>query len=181
MEHRIICAGFGGQGIMLMGQLLAHAALAEGFETVRLPTYGPETRGGTANCSVIISPGHIDSPIVSGDATAVLVMNEPSLARFEADLRPGGTLVINSSLVKQLPARRDLVVHAVPATELAIEAGAPQVANVVMLGALLAAVPLFPESLLLEMIHRRLGESKAHLLEVNGKALRLGFEAIRGR
>lgn len=179
MEHRIVCAGFGGQGIMLMGQLLAHATLLRGFQTVWLPTYGPETRGGTANCSVIISPEPIDSPIVSGDATLLLVMNEPSLERFEKDLVPGGVLFLNQSLIRRPVRRQDIAVHAVPATELAIQAGAPQTANMVMLGALLEAQPIFPESLLADLVRQKLGPAKQHLVAVNQEALRLGAQAIR--
>ena len=134
MMHQIVIAGFGGQGIMTMGQFLAYAGMLEGKAVSWLPSYGPEMRGGTANCHVIISSeGAVGSPIVT-DATAVIVMNRPSLAKFEPLTIPGGLLLINASLITDKSRREDIEVLYIPANEIADELKDTRVANMVMLG-----------------------------------------------
>ncbi|MFA5058804.1 MAG: 2-oxoacid:acceptor oxidoreductase family protein, partial [Opitutaceae bacterium] len=140
-EERIIIAGFGGQGVLMIGKLLAHAGMMEGKNVTWLPAYGPEMRGGTANCNVIISDDIIGAPIVT-EATCVIAMNLPSLDRFESFVRPGGWLLANSSLIPRTPVRRDVQTLAIPVNDLAQEQGSPKVANVVMLGAYLAVTPV---------------------------------------
>lgn len=139
MTHEIILAGFGGQGVMVMGQLLAYAGMLEGSYVSWIPSYGPEMRGGTANCSVIISEEPVGSPIV-GEATAVVAMNLPSFEKFESSLSPGGVMLINSSLIDRESKRDDIRVYKVPANDIANDLGNARMANMVALGALNAAL-----------------------------------------
>ena len=176
-NERIILAGFGGQGIMTMGQLLAQAGLDEGRHVTWLPSYGPEMRGGTANCDVILDDAEIASPIVHGDATTVIVMNVPSL-KFVADLVPGGVALINTSLVDVPVERDDIRVYYVPANELAIEAGNLQTTNMVMLGAFAETTHCLDAASVLNAMAKKLGERKAHLMESNRAAFAAGSQAV---
>lgn len=133
MDQELIIAGFGGQGILSMGKILAYAGLHEGKNVSWLPSYGPEMRGGTANCNVIISEEPVGSPIISS-ATALIVMNQPSLEKFEDMLVPGGIVILDSSLVPIMPTRQDLKVFSLPATTHAYEMGNPTFAGVILLG-----------------------------------------------
>ncbi len=137
----IVIAGFGGQGVLFLGEVLAQAALREGREVTWLPAYGPEQRGGTAYCTVVISDGPIGSPVVS-DPAVLIAMNRPSLERFEPAVRPGGLIVCDVTLTGRAPGRADVRSVAVPATAIAAELGAARAANVVLLGATLAAEPV---------------------------------------
>ena len=123
MQRDVIMAGFGGQGILLIGKMLAYAGMHEGKEVSWLPSYGPEMRGGTANCTVVISDKPVGSPVIRSPR-AVVAMNLPSLEKFEPDIREGGLLLINSSLINRGPERDDLTVVEIPANELASELGA---------------------------------------------------------
>jgi len=176
-NERIIIAGFGGQGIMTMGQLLAQAALDEGRHTTWLPSYGPEMRGGTANCDVIVDDDEIASPVVHGDATSVIVMNKPSL-KFVADLVPGGFALINASLVDERVGRDDVRAFYVPANELAIQVGVLQVTNMVMLGAFSEMTHCVASESVLHALEVKLGAKKAHLMDANRRAFALGAETI---
>jgi 2-oxoglutarate ferredoxin oxidoreductase subunit gamma len=174
MEHRIIIAGFGGQGILMIGKLLAHAGMMEGRNVTWLPSYGPEMRGGTANCNVIISEEIIGAPIVTTDATCVIAMNLPSLDRFEAAAQPGGLLLINSSLVPKHTSRTDVQVLEIPVNEIAQQQGSAKVANVVMLGAYLALTGAVRKESVIAAIEEVLGKTKRHLLPINLNALEEG-------
>ncbi len=174
MEERIIVAGFGGQGVLMLGKLLAEAGMSEGRHVTWLPSYGPEMRGGTANCNVIIADRPIGAPIVT-EATCVIAMNRPSLDRFESAAVPGGWLLLNRSLVPQDPSRRDVRVLAVPATALAQAQGSPRVANVVMLGAYLALTQAVRQESVAAAIGELLGPSRQHLLKINLNALQAGL------
>lgn len=134
MEERVIMAGFGGQGLMTIGQLLAYAGLEEDKNVSWMPSYGPEQRGGTANCHVIVSDGPVGSPVIS-EATGVIVMNRPSLEKFESYLIQGGVLVIDSTLIDVKASRTDVEAIYVPADEMANEMGNSKMANMIMLGA----------------------------------------------
>ncbi len=173
-EERIIIAGFGGQGILMLGKLLAEAGMADGKQVTWLPSYGPEMRGGTANCNVILSEDPIGAPIVT-EATCVIAMNLPSLDRFESFVQPGGWLLLNRSLIPQDPGRRDVRVLAVPANALAQEQGSPRVANVVMLGAFLALTQAVRKASVAAAIRDVLGPAKQHLLGINLNALEAGM------
>jgi len=173
-EDRIIVAGFGGQGVLMTGKLLAHAGMMEGKQVTWLPSYGPEMRGGTANCHVILSESIIGSPIVT-EATCVLAMNLPSLDRFESAVQPGGWLVLNRSLIPRAPARSDVRVLAIPAGDIARQQGSPRVANVVMLGAFLGLSQPVLQASIIAAIEDVLGPAKQHLLAINLNALEAGF------
>ena len=177
MAERIIIAGFGGQGVLLMGQILAKAGLLEGKNSLWLPSYGPEMRGGTANCSVIVSEDEIYSPLVTR-ATSVIVMNRPSLDKFEASVVPGGKLFINSSIIDVKATRTDIDVYYVPVNEIAHELGNPKAGNMVMLGAYLAKCPCVEVETALQALMEKLGERKAHLLPMNREAFAKGAASI---
>jgi 2-oxoglutarate ferredoxin oxidoreductase subunit gamma len=154
--HEIVIAGFGGQGVLFLGEVLARAALAEDRHVTWLPAYGPEQRGGTANCTVVISDQPIASPVVA-DASLLIVLNRPSLDRFEARVRRNGLIAVDSTTVDRVPALDDIDVIAVPATAIAGDLGSPRVANVVLLGAVLTVLPIVPvdaaRRVLEEMVH----------------------------
>jgi 2-oxoglutarate ferredoxin oxidoreductase subunit gamma len=173
-EERIIIAGFGGQGVLMLGKLLAEAGMREGKQVTWLPSYGPEMRGGTANCHVIISDEPIGAPIVS-EATGLIAMNLPSLDRFERDVQPGGWLLLNSSLIPRAPSRRDLRALPVPVNEIAQQQGSQRVANVVMLGACLSLCHPVQKASVVAAIEDVLGKTKKHLLDINLNALEAGL------
>ncbi len=175
-EERIIIAGFGGQGVLMLGKLLAEAGMNEGKQVTWLPSYGPEMRGGTANCNVIISDEAIGAPIVT-EATGLIAMNLPSLDRFESSVLPGGWLLLNSSLIPRAPSRRDLRVLSIPANDIAQRQGSPKVANVVLLGACLALCNPVQKASVASAIEEVLGKTRQHLLSINLNALEAGIEA----
>jgi 2-oxoglutarate ferredoxin oxidoreductase subunit gamma len=175
VHEKIICAGFGGQGIMFLGKLLAQAGMAEGLAVTYLPSYGAEVRGGTAHCNVIASSDEIASPVI-GRATGEIMMNHPSLVKFEPTLCPGGLLVVNASLTLEPPRRDDIEVIAVPATEIADSLGNTQVANMVALGCFLRKRPFVSLSTVLDCLEEVLPERRRHLLDVNREALQKGVD-----
>ncbi|MCG8480801.1 MAG: 2-oxoacid:acceptor oxidoreductase family protein [Spirochaetales bacterium] len=177
-EAKIVCAGFGGQGVMSMGRLLAYTGMLENREVSWLPSYGPEMRGGTANCHVIVSEHPVGSPIIHKDATAALVMNLPSVRKFEPELVPGGLLVLNRSLIDVEPERSDIDVLAVDANEIAAALGNAKVANMVMLGAYLAKSGLFDLASVEEALKKVFGPKKAAMLPLNEAALERGAAAV---
>ena len=176
--EQIIIAGFGGQGVLSMGMLLTYAGMLEGKQVTWLPSYGPEMRGGTANCNVILSDQEIGSPIVI-NATTVVAMNRPSLDKFENSVVPGGNLFINSSLIHEKASRTDIDVIYVPANTLAAELKNEKVANMVMLGAYLAKTKVLDPESVLESLPKVLGESKAKFIPMNREALAKGAAAVK--
>ncbi|MDF2521679.1 MAG: 2-oxoacid:ferredoxin oxidoreductase subunit gamma [Clostridia bacterium] len=178
MTHEIIMAGFGGQGVMAMGKILVEAALKEGKEVSWLPSYGPEMRGGTANCNVIISEDPVGAPVVS-EATAALILNRPSLDKFENDVIPGGTLIINSSLIDKKATRTDIKVYYVPANDIANELGSGKIANMVMLGAYLEASGAATQDSVMEIISEIFTGKKASVIPLNKEALVRGAACIK--
>lgn len=179
VNEKIICAGFGGQGVMSMGQLLTYAGMIEGKEVSWLPSYGPEMRGGTANCHVMVSDTLIGSPVITDDATCAIIMNLPSLDKFEADVTPGGLVLINSSLIPKKVTRDDVKAYYIPANEIAGDLGNAKVANLVMLGAYLELVSPVKVETIIEALKKVFGPSKAHLLPMNEMALKKGAESIK--
>jgi 2-oxoglutarate ferredoxin oxidoreductase subunit gamma len=171
MQTEIITAGFGGQGVLFTGQLLTYAAMDEGREVTWIPSYGPEMRGGTANCTVVISDEEIGSPMVS-DPQAVIAMNLPSLDKYEGKVRPGGVLVVNESMVDRAVSRQDIKVVMVKANEIAEELGDKRMMNMVLLGALIANLPVIP----LKAIEKALA---GHLPERHHKMLPKNYEALK--
>ena len=176
MTERVIMAGFGGQGIMMIGKLLAGVAMREGKEVTFFPSYGAEVRGGTAHCHIVISDEPINSPVVE-EADTLFIMNQPSYDKFRGRLRDGGLLVLNSSMAEEAAspeAGRTATCVGVPATEAANEIGNVRVANSVMLGAYAAARGLLPVEAVLAGLEREMVGRKAALLEVNRTAFRKG-------
>jgi 2-oxoglutarate ferredoxin oxidoreductase subunit gamma len=173
MHTEIILAGFGGQGVLLIGKLLAYVGMKAGREVTWMPSYGPEMRGGTCNCTVVLSDQPIGSPI-SKSPHGLIALNLPSLDKFEPAVRPGGVIVVNSSLINRLPQRRDVTVVAVPANEIAIECGSAKAANMVALGAYLGASGVADQ----EQVKVIIAESfaaKPALVALNHAALSRGF------
>ncbi len=173
-----IFAGFGGQGVLLIGQLLAYAGMYEGKNVSWLPSYGPEMRGGTANCSVVVSDDPVASPVINM-ADCVIAMNRPSLDKFEANVIPGGKLFINSSIIDKKAERDDIEVYYVPCNEIAEKLGNPKVANMAMLGAYLEATKAVSNKSVIDALLYKLGEKKAHLIPLNEQAIGMGAESIR--
>lgn len=176
--HEIIFAGFGGQGILSMGQILAYSALMEGKEVSWMPSYGPEMRGGTANCTVIVSNSRISSPIISTFDSAI-VLNQPSLEKFENTVKPGGLILYEESTIITPPKRRDVEVLSIPATDEANKLQKRQVANMIMLGAFLEKSSLVKIENIMKALKEVLPERHHHLLPLNEKALIIGQEMAR--
>ncbi len=180
MYHQILIAGFGGQGVLTCGQVLALAASMEGRHVTWMPSYGPEQRGGTAYCVVTLSDRRIGSPLAE-NLTAALIFNKPSMIKFEPQLIEGGLLILNSSMVKTGAQRSELIVHQVPADEIAREAGMRRASNIVLLGAYLAASSAVSFDATMEAIVEYLGPARKSLVEVNRKALTAGWNFMSGR
>lgn len=176
MEQSIVIAGFGGQGVLFAGQLLAYAALAAQKHVTWIPSYGPEMRGGTAHCTVVIGDDPIGSPLVR-TPDMVIAMNQPSAQKYAPLVIKGGLFLVNGSLVESLPPRPEIETIVVPANQLASQCGAAKVANVVMLGALLALRPLLPRQSLIDALDAHLPERHRQWLTANLAALNAG-EAI---
>ena len=178
MEKSFVIAGFGGQGVMLAGKLLAQAGVDCGLDVTWLPSYGPEMRGGTANCTVLLSDGPIGSPVVDNPTTLV-AMNLPSLDRFEKTVVAEGIIVVNSSLITRSVERSDVHALRVPASDIAVSLGNPQVANMVVLGAVVKATAIIPFELMKTAMARMIGHNihSAKLIAVNEQALSAGYDS----
>mgnify|MGYP001055562127 CR=1 FL=1 len=179
MNEKVIMAGFGGQGIMAIGKILAYAGMLENKEVSWLPSYGPEMRGGTANCAVIVSDKPVGSPVITNDATSALVLNLPSLDKFENDVVAGGKIIVNSSLIDKKVSRTDVEAYYVEANKIATELGNVKAVNMVMLGAYLELFKPVSLKSVLDAFLKVFGEDKAKLLPLNEKALMAGAEAVR--
>ncbi len=177
MIHQIIIAGFGGQGVMSMGQILTYAGMLEGKEVSWLPSYGPEMRGGTANCNVIVSEQPVGSPIVT-KASAAIVMNRPSLEKFENSVALDGMLFVNTSLIDQKASRKDIQTFYIPANDVANQLGESRIANMVILGAFLEKAKAVQIESVLESLKKVLGPSKEHLIPINRRALEEGSKSV---
>jgi 2-oxoglutarate ferredoxin oxidoreductase subunit gamma len=177
--EEIVIAGFGGQGALSMGQLIAYAAMTEGKEVSWMPSYGPEMRGGTANCIVIVSGERISSPIVTRFDTAI-VLNQPSLEKFEPAVRGGGLLLFERSTVGTAPSRTDVDVVGIDGVAEADRLSNKQVANVVLLGAFLARRPVVSPASVVRALASVLPPHRQHLVPVNERALARGAELARG-
>jgi 2-oxoglutarate ferredoxin oxidoreductase subunit gamma len=173
MQTEIVISGFGGQGALFAGQLLSYTALEKDKHVTWFPSYGPEMRGGTAHCTVIISDEEIGSPVVR-NPKAVIVMNLPSLDKYEPLVAPGGVLVVNTSLVDREPTREDVQVVLVPANDIAEELGEKRLANLVLLGALLARLDVLSLEDVGAALDRHIPEHRRNLLEANLVALDRG-------
>lgn len=178
MHSEIILSGFGGQGIMFAGQIMSYAAMDSGKEVTWIPSYGPEMRGGTANCTVVIADEEIGSPVVKNPDGA-LVMNLPSLDKYEPVVKPGGALVINSSMVNHAAVRTDITSVAIPCNEIAEEIGNPRLANMVAIGALLACMGVLTLADMETALNNHMPGRHKNLLPKNIEALSRGAEFAR--
>jgi 2-oxoglutarate ferredoxin oxidoreductase subunit gamma len=174
MQNDVIMAGFGGQGVMLIGKILAYAGMNEGKEVSWLPSYGPEMRGGTANCTVVVSDRPVGSPLVY-HPQAVVAMNLPSLDKFEPLVEAGGILVVNTSLVPREAVRHDVDLIKLPATDIALALDNPRAANMVALGAYIGATGVVSIEAVAGVV-RETFAGRPKVVDANLKALRRGYE-----
>lgn len=174
-REEIIFAGFGGQGIMLMGKAISYAAMNSGMHVTWMPSYGAEVRGGTAHSMVVISEDIIASPVVK-EPTICVIMNKPSLQKFEERVRKNGILLINKSLIDTDAKRKDIEIFNIPATDMASELGNVKIANMVMLGALLARRRALTLKSLLDALKDVISVSHHDMIPINEKAIRKGYE-----
>lgn len=179
MRHEeTIFSGFGGQGALFAGQLLAYAGMAEGLYVTWIPSYGPEMRGGTANCTVILSEEEIGAPIIH-HPTAAVVLNRPSMEKYDPLVKAGGVLIINDSLVDSPSERDDIRIIRIPASDIATKLGNPRMANMVLLGALLEATGIVSLDTVVQQLDEHLSERQRKWLGPNEKALQKGQALAR--
>lgn len=174
MTHEILLAGFGGQGILFSGKFLAYDGLLENREVSWLPSYGPEMRGGTCNCSIILSDTKIGSPIVS-NPNVLVAMNLPSLDKFEKSAVPGAKIFVDSSLIDRKVERDDVEVYYIPATKLASDENLPGLANMIMIGHVIAKAGVMPYENVETTMKKLVPAKKQNLIELNIKAVELGY------
>ena len=173
MENKIIIAGFGGQGVQSLGMFIAFASIHDGKEVTFLPSYGPEMRGGTSNCSVVVSDKPVASPIIA-HPDMLIAMNKPSPYKFENTVKPGGTIIVNSSLIEDKVKRTDVKVLYVDANRLAVEAGNSRTANIVVLGAYTKLSGVFTPEIMKAVIEKKFAK-KPKVIPANFTAFDLGY------
>ena len=175
MTKQILIAGFGGQGILFSGKFLAYEGLIDSKEVSWLPSYGPEMRGGTANCSIILSDTKIGSPIV--DKPDILIaMNGPSYDKYITEITPGGKVFIDSSLIDKKCTRDDVEAHYIPATKIASDENLPGLANMIMLGIMIKHTDIIPHENIEKTLQKIVPAKKQNMLELNKKAIQIGFD-----
>lgn len=179
MIEKIKVAGFGGQGVLALGQIIANVSMKQDLHVAWIPSYGAEMRGGTANCSVIYSDHLVGSPILSNDITTLIVMNEPSLDKFEDLVVPNGNIIVNSSVVNRKVKRDDVNAYYVDATSIASDIGNIKVANMVILGSFVKVTNLAPEELIHSVFEEKFGGEKAKFIPMNIEAFAKGQAAIK--
>ena len=175
MNKEILIAGFGGQGILFSGKFLAYEGLIDGKEVSWLPSYGPEMRGGTANCSIIISDSAVGSPIVS-NPDILIAMNLPSLDKYEKEAKKGAQIFVDSSLIDRKVEREDVEVYYIPATKMASDEGLTGLANMIMIGHMIAKSGIIPEENIEKAMQKVVPSAKQNMFDLNMKAVKLGFE-----
>lgn len=178
ISEEIIIAGFGGQGVLSMGQTLGYAAMVENKEVTWMPSYGPEMRGGTANCITIVSDTKISSPIISRFDTAI-ILNQPSMEKFESRVKPGGVLIYESTNILHASERTDIDIYPIPAADEANKLNNVKVANMILLGAFLARKPVVSFDSVIEALKKVLPERYHHLLALNRQALEAGQKLMK--
>jgi 2-oxoglutarate ferredoxin oxidoreductase subunit gamma len=178
MQKEIIIAGFGGQGVLFAGQLLAYAAMDHGLHVTWIPSYGPEMRGGTANCTVVISDEEIGSPMVSRPS-AIIAMNRPSLDKYENTVKDGGLLILNQSMMDREVTRKGIQVVLVPANDIAEELGDKRMTNMVLLGALLANLEVLPQEAVAKSLKEHLPQRHQRLLPLNLQGMQRGAAYVK--
>jgi 2-oxoglutarate ferredoxin oxidoreductase subunit gamma len=177
MDSNVLIAGFGGQGVLFIGQLLANACMNEGLNVTWFPAYGAEMRGGTVNCTVCMSDDEVACAFVD-KPNNVIALNGPSFERFEDKIKSGGIMVVNSSLVKARPSRTDITYKFVPMTDIAHKSGHEKMANIVSLGAFIKAFPVVTKESIVSVMKTKLTGKKAQMLDGNIKALDEGFISV---
>ena len=175
MTSKILIAGFGGQGILFAGKVLAYKGLVEGKQLSWLPSYGPEMRGGTANCNVIISDEPVGSPIVD-NPNVLIVMNLPSLDKYENEAEPGAKIFVDSTLISRKVERDDVDVYYIPATKMAQDAGIPTLANMIILGKVIKETGVVSYEGMEDALKKVVSARKANLIDVNLKAIKAGYD-----
>lgn len=175
MIKRTVFSGFGGQGVLMMGYVFAVAVMKDGLHVTYLPAYGAEVRGGTANCTVVVSDEEIASPVASFPDYAV-ILNKPSLLKYEGMMRSGGILILNSSLIDSDPRREDIEVVKIPANDLAAKLGSDRTLNMIMLGAFLAKTGITTLDSIMNGMSENISGKKAGLIKINRKGMDMGAE-----
>ncbi len=178
MKEEIIVAGFGGQGVLSMGKILAYAGLMDNLEVTWMPSYGPEQRGGTANVTVILSDQAISSPVLD-TYDAVVALNQQSIDKFESRVKPGGILIYDTYGIHRAPERKDIKVYGIDAMEAAIEMNNTKTYNMIILGALLKLKPMVPIESVMKALKKTLPERHHHLLPLNRDAIMRGMELVK--
>lgn len=178
MTEEIIITGFGGQGVLSMGKILAYSGLMQGLEVTWMPSYGPEIRGGTANAMVILSDSPISSPILQNFSTAI-ILSQQAMDKFESRVNPGGLLLYTPGTITRVPTRKDIQIYAIPAIEEAIKMNAPKVANMFLLGAYLKLHNILKLEYVLEGIKHSVSERNWKYIPLNEKALKAGMELVK--
>ncbi|OGP68362.1 MAG: 2-oxoacid:ferredoxin oxidoreductase subunit gamma [Deltaproteobacteria bacterium RBG_16_44_11] len=178
MIIKTIFSGFGGQGVLMMGISLAHSAMNKGYHVTYLPAYGAEMRGGIANCTVAVADEEIASPVAS-EPDYLIAMNAPSLFTFQNKITSGGTIFLNSSIVKDRPNRPDVKVCTVPCVDIAQDLGNPRVANIIMMGVFIKKSGIVPDDIYLKSLETIMGSKKKGVAEINRKAFAAGFDYLK--
>ena len=178
MKEEIVIAGFGGQGVLSMGKILAYSGLMEDKEVTWMPSYGPEQRGGTANVTVILSDSRISSPVLNTYDTAV-VLNQQSLDKFESKVKPGGVLIYDSYGIHMPPARTDIRIYQIEAMEATFELKNAKAFNMIVLGALLKVKPMVSIESVIKALKKTLPERHHHLIPMNEEALKMGMSRLK--
>lgn len=178
MIFKTIFCGFGGQGVLMMGISLANSAMNKGYHVTYLPAYGAEMRGGTANCTVAVGDEEIASPVAS-EPNYLVVMNAPSLFSFQNRVTSGGTIFLNSSIIKDRPNRQDVKVFCVPCADMALDLGNSRVANIIMMGAFIKKTGAVPSDIYLKSLETIMGSRKKSLAEINRRAFAAGFDYLK--
>ncbi|MCK9628742.1 MAG: 2-oxoacid:acceptor oxidoreductase family protein [Bacteroidales bacterium] len=177
MKEEIIIAGFGGQGVLSMGKILAYSGIMQGQQVTWMPSYGPEMRGGTANVTVILSDSKISSPLLSRFDTAI-ILNQQSMDKFENSIKPGGLMIYDPNGITRKPVRKDIKIYSIDAVELSNELGNSKAYNMVVLGAFLSKKPIVSMENVIKGLKKSIPERHHHLIPMNEQAIKVGMEKI---
>jgi len=178
MKEEIIIAGFGGQGVLSMGKILAYSGIMQGQQVTWMPSYGPEMRGGTANVTVILSDNKISSPLLSRFDTAI-ILNQQSMDKFEDSVKPGGVLIYDPNGITRKPVRKDIKIYSIDAVDISNELGNSKAYNMVVLGAFLSKKPIVSMENVIKGLKKSIPERHHHLIPMNEQAIKVGMEKIQ--
>ncbi|MDD3034033.1 MAG: 2-oxoacid:acceptor oxidoreductase family protein [Bacteroidales bacterium] len=180
MKEEIIIAGFGGQGVLSMGKILAYSGIMQGQQVTWMPSYGPEMRGGTANVTVILSDSKISSPLLSKFDTAI-ILNQQSMDKFEDSVKPGGIMIYDPNGITRKPVRKDIKIYSINAVDISNELGNSKAYNMVVLGAFLSKKPIVSMDNVIKGLKKSIPERHHHLIPMNEQAIKVGMEKIEER